>query len=237
MNEMNEQDYLQQLSLLLSDLPEQEKENALNFVQEYFEEAKASGSNAAASLGSPSEYAKGIREGLKDSLPPRIPAEPVQKSAADFMEKPQNPAPSSSYTPKKGMPFWLVLVLMIVLMPIWVPLLLAGLILLAMLALTVVMLVLMACLLVLVFAVTLFAMLYKGAALLAVDPLGSLFDFGLAMLSFCLAWFGWLGLKALFTRALPPFFAWMGHAFAAFFKKTRDFFSRILNPNNGGYYR
>ncbi len=60
---MNKEEFLSQLEVHLSDMPENEKQEALQYYRDYFEDAGMEKENdILASLGSPSEVAKNIRE-------------------------------------------------------------------------------------------------------------------------------------------------------------------------------
>lgn len=60
---MNKEEFLSQLEAHLSDMPENEKQEALQYYRDYFEDAGMEKENdILASLGSPAEVAKNIRE-------------------------------------------------------------------------------------------------------------------------------------------------------------------------------
>ena len=61
---MNKQTYLAKLAQLLAPLPEQERQDALNYYEEYFDAAGPEAENAtAAELGDPADAARKILEG------------------------------------------------------------------------------------------------------------------------------------------------------------------------------
>lgn len=64
---MSVEKFLDELKFLLSDLPEEEREEAIDFYRCYFEDAgKANEAAVIAELGSPEKVAYSIREGLKE---------------------------------------------------------------------------------------------------------------------------------------------------------------------------
>uniref|UniRef100_UPI003FEE7CC9 DUF1700 domain-containing protein n=1 Tax=Gemmiger formicilis TaxID=745368 RepID=UPI003FEE7CC9 len=61
---MNKQTYLAKLAQLLAPLPEQERQDALNYYEEYFDAAGPEAEDAtAAELGDPADAARKILEG------------------------------------------------------------------------------------------------------------------------------------------------------------------------------
>lgn len=194
MTSMTDTQYLAELEKLLASLPPAEKEEALNFVQEYFEEAREHHmENPQQQLGTPFEYAKTIREGLKDSIPPEIPDHAPHEF--DCPSNPANQKPQSKLTPGK-----IGLILLS-------PLLVIGLFTLGMLVLAAMMLVaaLLILLAVLVLSGILGAVLlfYKAVTLLSTTIAGTLFDLGCGLFGLFLAYFAFLLLKAFFMRAIP----------------------------------
>lgn len=78
MRELSRNEYLDQLSACLKDVPENERLEALRFVDEYFQEAgEENQQQASADLGLPQDYAKR----LMDELPqiPPLPEEPLRE--------------------------------------------------------------------------------------------------------------------------------------------------------------
>lgn len=79
---MNEQTYIQKLESELSGFPENEKQDALEYVREYLMEAENK-QQAMESLGTPSEYAARLREDLQGiALPPRIPESSAESAGS-----------------------------------------------------------------------------------------------------------------------------------------------------------
>ena len=67
---MNKQTYLAKLAQLLAPLPEQERQDALNYYEEYFDAAGPEAEDAtAAELGDPADAARKILEGEGLSAP------------------------------------------------------------------------------------------------------------------------------------------------------------------------
>lgn len=72
---MNKQTYLAKLSQLLAPLPEQERQDALNYYEEYFDAAGPEAEDAtAAELGDPADAARKILEGEGLTLDSTVPA-------------------------------------------------------------------------------------------------------------------------------------------------------------------
>lgn len=63
---MNRTEFMKKLRTLLSDVEENEREEALEFYEHYFEDAGDNEPEVIASLGSPEKVAQTIKEGLKD---------------------------------------------------------------------------------------------------------------------------------------------------------------------------
>ena len=67
---MSREEYMKQLSILLQDIPENEREEALAYYADYFEEAgEGQERQVAATLGSPEKVAAMIKEGLAGGNP------------------------------------------------------------------------------------------------------------------------------------------------------------------------
>lgn len=65
---MNRTEFIEKLKNLLSDIPEGEREEALNYYEAYFDDAGAENEEEVVrSLGSPEKVAKTIHDGLNDS--------------------------------------------------------------------------------------------------------------------------------------------------------------------------
>ena len=65
---MNRAEFMKKLKALLSDIPDGEREEALNYYEDYFDDAGAENEEEVIhSLGSPERVAKTIHEGLNDS--------------------------------------------------------------------------------------------------------------------------------------------------------------------------
>ena len=72
---MNKQTYLAKLAQLLAPLPEQERQDALNYYEEYFDAAGPEAEDAtAAELGDPADAARKILEGEGLTLDSTAPA-------------------------------------------------------------------------------------------------------------------------------------------------------------------
>lgn len=88
---MNKQTYLAKLAQLLAPLPEQERQDALNYYEEYFDAAGPEAENAtAAELGDPADAARKILEGeglMLDS------AQAAAVESSDAADTPQDAAP------------------------------------------------------------------------------------------------------------------------------------------------
>ena len=66
---MSREEYMKQLSFLLQDIPENEREEALAYYEDYFEEAgEGQERQVAATLGSPEKVAAMIKEGLAGEI-------------------------------------------------------------------------------------------------------------------------------------------------------------------------
>lgn len=83
---MNKETYLNILNNLLDDFPWQEKNDALEYIAEYFDEA-CSEQEVVKDLGTPQEYAASLRESLGSSLPPQIP-QPKQEQETETTTMP-----------------------------------------------------------------------------------------------------------------------------------------------------
>ena len=65
---MNRAEFMAGLSVLLSDITEEEREEALSYYEDYFDDAGAENeASVIASLGTPEKVAAIIKDGLKDS--------------------------------------------------------------------------------------------------------------------------------------------------------------------------
>ena len=65
---MNRDAFMNSLKELLADVPEAEREEALSYYEEYFEDAGAENEESViASLGSPQKVAATIKAGISDS--------------------------------------------------------------------------------------------------------------------------------------------------------------------------
>ncbi|MCQ2541463.1 MAG: DUF1700 domain-containing protein [Lachnospiraceae bacterium] len=64
---MTRTEYMNRLEQLLSTVPETEREEALSYYSDYFEDANGSDDEVIASLGSPEEIAESIKLGLSDN--------------------------------------------------------------------------------------------------------------------------------------------------------------------------
>lgn len=216
---MTDTQYLAKLEELLRDLPQSEKEEALNFVQEYFEEARDHAiENPASHLGSPEDYARTIREGLKGSIPPQIPEDFENQLSGAVL--PHSFSDASSRCSSTGR-IWLIVLS---------PFIVIGLFTLFMLVFALAMMVL--ALLAVSGGIVLsgilgcFVLLYKAVTLIPASIYGAMFDLGCALFSLALAYFAFLLLKIFFTKGLPCLAGTFKRAFA----KIKTWFLRIWKP-------
>lgn len=95
---MSREEYMKQLSFLLQDIPENEREEALAYYEDYFEEAgEGQERQVAATLGSPEKVAAMIKEGLAGGNPDA--GEYTESGYQDerFSEYNKVPQPRDSY--------------------------------------------------------------------------------------------------------------------------------------------
>lgn len=212
---MNEKEYIEKVELLLSSLPAAEKEEALEYVREYLEEARLNGESCDSDrLPSPEEFVQSLQEeisrpaihssgsadfisAISRKLPPEIPdQEKLSSSSCSFASA------DDSYEQIFSTPVYTaasvtggssfrtaVIILAVIFSPVIVVLfacaVLAALMLVMAAILLFAALVLFGLMLVLgcaVFAVSILMLIYKGILLLSIDPAGTLFVGGLALI-------------------------------------------------------
>lgn len=217
---MKKEDYLRELALLLAEFPAQEREDALVYVSEYFDEA--GDEEAVRLLGTPAEYASTLKQEMKDEMPPEIPVreeayyrkEPVRKTnewaaaGSDGSEK------------NKRLSVW-IWILLILASPFIITLMLTALILVFAAAFTLLMLFLALCLVFGSFCLTFVLMIGKAFWLLFSDPLGTVFDLGFALISFCIAYFSWKLIVLIVKKVFPALAAWVSRSWMSFNRKVR----------------
>ena len=100
---MNKQAYLAQLKELLAPLPEQERQDALNYYEEYFDVAGPEAEDAtAAELGDPAEAARKILEGEGLTLDSTVQPAAGEKSTSDTDAVDSSNTAQSDSTPPAG---------------------------------------------------------------------------------------------------------------------------------------
>ena len=143
---MNREEYLERLSWLLSDIPDEEREEAISYYRDYFEDAGAEQeATVIADLGSPEKTAAVIKENLKGKNPeageytetgyqderyrengkvPDLYAQPVVVKQKMQKEEKSKPVPQT-YTEHKGIDHWILWVILLVLIgiPVGIPVL------------------------------------------------------------------------------------------------------------------
>ena len=143
---MNREEYLERLSWLLSDIPDEEREEAISYYRDYFEDAGAEQEAAViADLDSPEKTAAVIKENLKGKNPeageytetgyqderyrengkvPDLYAQPVVVKQKMQKEEKSKPVPQT-YTEHKGIDHWILWVILLVLIgiPVGIPVL------------------------------------------------------------------------------------------------------------------
>lgn len=66
---MNRQEFMKQLEMLLSDISQAEREEALQYYNDYLDDAGIENEEESiGSLGSPAQVAANIKEGLRDGI-------------------------------------------------------------------------------------------------------------------------------------------------------------------------
>ncbi len=250
MMQMTELEYMNELEFELKELPESEQEDALQYVREYFEEARLSGRmvNPEAELGAPKEYVQNLKDEIESPDPGRSENPDFlfsitrDKSAADYAHSapseyssPNMDKSSSVSQPSSKGTRTLLTVLLIVLSPIIV-VLAAALLLVVLMMMMVIVLLFMALVLLgamlgvmaAAFGLSIFLLLTKAVMLLGSDLLGSLFDLGGALFCFGLCILAGYGCRFWFMNLVPfaadkmfRFFRWV----FALPKKARDSFT------------
>ena len=238
MMQMTELEYMNELEFEIKKLPETEQEDALQYVREYFEEARLSGRTVSpeTELGTPQEYVRNLRDEIEGASSGR-PETPDflfsitrDESPADYAHS--SASPSASLNMDKSRPVQkssskgtktLLTVLLIVLSPILI-VLGAALLLVVLMAMMVVILLFLALILLGVmlgvmaaaFGLSIFLLLTKAVMLLGSDLLGSLFDLGGALFCFGLCILAGYGCRLWFMNTVPfaaskiiGFFRWI----------------------------
>ncbi len=192
---LSDKEYLLRLDLALSELPFEEREDAIQFVKELFAGAIQEGVSVEVimkRLGSPEDYALSIlgtspeASSFQASL-----AQPIKSTASFPVKKSSHPF----FTLLKGLGI-------IILALVAIPLLFAGFMVVLSLLFTLIMMILSlaigfgSCILatILIF--------FKGIYLLVHDPLGAVYDFGCTLFGIGLAWLLKLALQWIW-RKLP----------------------------------
>ena len=195
---MNHEDYIERLDELLSSFPVFEREDAIEYVREFFEE-EGNDQKAIAHLGSPEDYAASLKEQLKDDLPPEVPVETrkTAKEPATPKEKIQESQPDQ---PKVNGWKWAMLLLLSPLILALICAFLSFLLAAAILFFTI------PFVLIVLIGSGVFSMavlLGKAVVLLGRDPLGALFDVGLILICYAVVVLSVQGLKLFWTVCLP----------------------------------
>lgn len=73
MSVMTKQEYIEKVKQELHRIPEKEKQEALEYLEEYFLDAQESEQEVIENLGSPEKYAAMIQADMASSIPPEIP--------------------------------------------------------------------------------------------------------------------------------------------------------------------
>lgn len=122
---MTKQEFLQRLSRLLADVTREEREEALRYYEEYFDEAGPEQEQAVlAELGSPEKVAAIIKANVPGSrIPPRYQTpgpgqtQDAAENAAQYAAAPQYPG-AGPKTDSRTL-FWVVVAAAILLSPLW----------------------------------------------------------------------------------------------------------------------
>lgn len=180
MKKVTDKEYLLRLDLALSDLPFEEREEAVEFVQELFEGALQEGRpyiSVIKSLGTPEEYGKKIVESFDSHLNP----------PSSFL--PPIPPTPLKQTPQKSQKnsWWktgLFILSLIFLVPLFLGVIMVGVGLLLSLIMVFLSLI-MAFVSGILGSIVVFG---KGIYLIWHDPLGAVFDFGATLFGIGLTW-------------------------------------------------
>lgn len=122
---MTKQEFLQRLNRLLADVTQEEREEALRYYEEYFDEAGPEQEQAVlAELGSPEKVAAIIKANVPGSrIPPRYQTQGAGQAAGAAAGAAQYAGPSQypGAGPKTGdrTMFWVVVAAAILLSPLW----------------------------------------------------------------------------------------------------------------------
>lgn len=179
---MSDKEYLDELWTLLGDLPDQERKDAVFFVEEYLEEAREMGiADPRSSLGTPQEYARTIREGLNGSIPP-VPPVPDHGSDSDISRGSDlaGGSPRRSQTP---LPL-AVRILLILAGPFAAMFAIMVLFILFCFLFVLIMLFFALLMVAFSFVLSVVLLMFKAVTLIFTDPLGAVFDLGLVLIFF-----------------------------------------------------
>lgn len=210
---MNEKEYLLQLEQLLTGLPDVEKQEDLEYVKEYIEEAKSSGvSDYMATLPLAEEFARSLRSGLDEGISnpldnsiqmPELPKsggyesslpkrDPYQSNNCSLYNQELYKQDQYNQIQRSSRPLIHSILIglgLLILSPFVLVLLAMILVAVIMVFLTLFMAFLMILLfgmmigvMILAFGISILPLVYKALLLASTDFLGSIFDFGLALL-------------------------------------------------------
>ncbi|WP_071430182.1 DUF1700 domain-containing protein [Angelakisella massiliensis] len=212
---MNKKEFLSRLRIALCSLPEEERENAVKYYQEYFDEAGPEREREIIEeLGSPEAVAQGILQDYADNNP--------QWASIHY----HTPSPAVEEAKKRKMPVWAIVLVCLLLSPLLLPL---GLIVLTIIlgAFGVVFGLFIGCIgLMAAFAVTALVVLAAGLLLafaglgsLLASPAAALLCMGVGLL---LIGFSILGIVAavwLIVTCIPTVVRWIGNLCRLPFRK------------------
>lgn len=196
---MTKQEYIRIVSVRLSGLNPAEVNDALDYLNEYFEEAGPDGEQEAIrELGAPEKYASIIWADLLSHMPPAIPAD-AQRSGPVPQGK-----PDSSLWKNIG-----IALAGICALPIAVPLILAALALAMMGILFFILLVVMAVMIFIMAILALGSAIWTFAATFGQDMMLSLFLFGAILCGAGVCILLWLGLSWFFRKGTRLLSGWI----------------------------
>lgn len=120
---MRKEDYLKRLSELLADIPADEREEALAYYAEYFEDAGAEESEVIKELGTPEEVAHNIREeALEKEIVPAVSAKANWEKAEKADTGSQNKT-AAGKTDNNTLKIVLLILICVFFVPVGIPLL------------------------------------------------------------------------------------------------------------------
>ena len=123
---MRKEDYLKRLSELLADIPADEREEALAYYAEYFEDAGAEESEVIKELGTPEEVAHNIREeALEKEIVPAVSAKANWEKAekAEKADTGSQNKTASGKTDNNTLKIVLLILICVFFVPVGIPLL------------------------------------------------------------------------------------------------------------------